>query len=321
MNKNIKIFIAGHNGLVGSSLKKCLIEKGYNNIIVRTHSELDLLRQDDVEKYFMKEEPEVVYLAAAKVGGIKANVTYPAQFIYNNLSIALNVIESAYKIGVKKLINFGSSCIYPKIAPQPIKEEYLLTGPLEQTNEAYAIAKIAAIKLCKYFNQEYGSNFISLMPSNLYGKNDNYDLNNSHVLPALIRKFHEAKNNGGPVVLWGDGSPLREFLHADDLANAAIFLMEKFDAKDVGEVINIGTGEEISINDLSMLVARIVGYSGKVIWDNTMPNGTPRKLLDVSRIQKIGWRHRINLEQGIIDTYKDFLLANKNNSTLSKNNY
>jgi len=311
MNKNSKIYITGHRGLVGSAIARRLESAGYTNFVVRTHVELDLTRQDDVERFFEEEKPEIVVLAAAKVGGISANSSYPAQFIYQNLSIALNVIEAARKVGIAKLLNLGSSCIYPKLAPQPLKEEYLLTGPLEPTNEAYAIAKIAAIKLCRYYNQEYGTNFISLMPTNLYGPGDNYDLSSSHVLPALIRKFHEAKVSGGPVVLWGDGSPLREFLHADDLADAAVFLMEHVDAANIGEIINVGTGEDLSIKDLASLVARIVGYSGDVVWDSSKPNGTPRKLLDVSRIHALGWNHRISLERGIIDTYQDFLVSER----------
>lgn len=300
--------MAGHRGLVGSAIVRRLEAAGYDQIVTRTHAELDLTRQEEVEAFFEAERPEYVYLAAAKVGGIGANSTYPAQFIYENLAIALNVIEAARKYGVKKLLNLGSSCIYPKFAPQPIKEEYLLTGPLEPTNEAYAIAKIAAIKLCRYYNQQYGTNFISLMPTNLYGPGDNYDLENSHVLPALIRKFHEAKKAGGPVVLWGDGSPMREFLHADDLADAAVFLMEHADAKDIGEFVNVGTGEDISIKNLAELVARIVGYSGEIVWDTSKPNGTPRKLLDVSRLAALGWKYKIGLEAGIASTYKDFLL-------------
>jgi len=306
MNKNSKIYIAGHRGLVGSAIARRFESAGYTNFVVRAHAELDLTRQDDVERFFEKEKPEIVVLAAAKVGGIGANSSYPAQFIYQNLSIALNIIEAARKAGVAKLLNLGSSCIYPKMAPQPLKEEYLLTGPLEPTNEAYAIAKIAAIKLCRYYNQEYGTNYISLMPTNLYGHGDNYDLANSHVLPALIRKFHEAKVAGGPVVLWGDGSPLREFLHADDLADAAVFLMEHVDAADSGEIINVGTGEDLSIKDLASLVARIVGYSGDVVWDSSKPNGTPRKLLDVSRLHALGWKHKIDLEQGITATYQSY---------------
>jgi len=305
---NEKIYVAGHRGLVGSAIVRKLTALGYKNIITRSHAELDLTRQEDVEAFFMKEKPAYVYLAAAKVGGIGANATYPAEFIYENLSIALNVIEASRRYGVKKLLNLGSSCIYPKYAPQPIKEEYLLTGPLEPTNEAYAIAKISAIKLCKFYNQQYGTNFISLMPTNLYGPGDSYDLENSHVLPALIRKFHEAKMKGGPVILWGDGSPLREFLHSDDLADAAIFLMENKDAEDIGEFVNVGTGEDLAIKDLAELVAKIVGYTGEIIWDTSKPNGTPRKLLDVSRLTALGWKNKIKLEEGIKSAYDDFVL-------------
>lgn len=308
---NAKVYVAGHRGLVGSAIVRRLKAAGYEQIVTKTHAELDLTRQEEVEAFFEAERPEFVYLAAAKVGGIGANSTYPAQFIYENLAIALNVIEAARKYGVKKLLNLGSSCIYPKFAPQPIKEEYLLTGSLEPTNEAYAIAKIAAIKLCRYYNQQYGTNFISLMPTNLYGPGDNYDLENSHVLAALIRKFHEAKNTGGPVVLWGDGSSMREFLHADDLADAAVFLMEHADAKDIGEFVNVGTGEDIPIKDLAALIARIVGYSGEIVWDTSKPNGTPRKLLDVSRLAALGWKYRISLEQGIRMTYEDFLKSRR----------
>jgi GDP-L-fucose synthase len=304
---NAKVYVAGHRGLVGSAIVRRLKAGGYGNIITRTHAELDLTRQEEVEAFFAREKPEYVYLAAAKVGGIGANSTYPAQFIYENLAIALNVIEASCKYGVKKLLNLGSSCIYPKYAPQPIKEEYLLTGPLEPTNEAYAIAKISAIKLCKFYNQQYGTNFISLMPTNLYGPGDNYDLENSHVLPALIRKFHEAKMKGGPVILWGDGSPMREFLHSDDLADAAVFLMENKDAEDIGEFVNVGTGEDLAIKDLAELVAKIVGYTGEIIWDTSKPNGTPRKLLDVSRLTALGWKYKIKLEEGIRSTYKDFI--------------
>ena len=303
---NAKVYVAGHRGLVGSAIVRRLKTGGYGNIITRTHAELDLTRQEAVKDFFAREKPEYVYLAAAKVGGIGANSTYPAEFIYENLAIALNVIEASRRYGVKKLLNLGSSCIYPKYAPQPIKEEYLLTGPLEPTNEAYAIAKISAIKLCKFYNQQYGTNFISLMPTNLYGPGDNYDLENSHVLPALIRKFHEAKMKGGPVILWGDGSPMREFLHSDDLADAAVFLMENKDAADIGEFVNVGTGEDLAIKDLAEFVAKIVGYTGEIIWDTSKPNGTPRKLLDVSRLTALGWKYKIKLEDGIKSAYDDF---------------
>lgn len=304
---NEKIYVAGHRGLVGSAIVRKLTALGYKNIITRSHAELDLTRQEDVEAFFMKEKPAYVYLAAAKVGGIGANATYPAEFIYQNLSIALHIIESARKYGVKKLLNLGSSCIYPKFAPQPLKEEYLLTGPLEPTNEAYAIAKISAIKLCSFYNKQYGTNYISLMPTNLYGPGDNYDLQNSHVLPALIRKFHEGKISGGPVTLWGDGSPMREFLHSDDLADAAVYLMELKDATDIGEFVNVGTGEDISIKELANLVANIVGYKGEIIWDTSKPNGTPRKLLDVTKLTSLGWKYKITLEDGIRASYQDFV--------------
>jgi len=309
MNKTSKIYVAGHRGLVGSAVLSKLKLAGYSNVVVRTHEELDLTCQKAVDDFFLHEKPEVVIFAAAKVGGIGANAAYPAEFIYQNLAIALNIIEASRKYSIEKLINLGSSCIYPKFAPQPLKEEYLLTGPLEPTNEAYAIAKIAAIKLCKFYNQEYGTNFVSLMPTNLYGPNDNYDLESSHVLPAMIRKFHEGKISGGPVVLWGDGSPLREFLYVDDLADAIIFVLEHLNAADTGELINVGTGKEITIKDLATLIARIVGYDGEVMWDTSKPNGTPRKLLDITRFHSLGWTHKIEFEEGIQMTYDDFIHA------------
>ncbi|HCO49617.1 MAG TPA: GDP-fucose synthetase [Spirochaetaceae bacterium] len=312
MNRDEKIYVAGHRGLVGSAIVRRLSAGGYANIVTRSHAELDLTRQSDVERFFENERPSIIFLAAAKVGGIGANSAYPAQFIYQNMSIALNVIEAARRIGVKKLLNLGSSCIYPKMAPQPLREEYLLTGLLEPTNEAYAVAKIAAIKLCRYYNEEYGTNFLSLMPTNLYGPGDNYDLSGSHVLPALIRKFHEAKTSGGPVRLWGDGSPLREFLHADDLADAAVFVFENIEAGEIGEILNVGTGEDLSIRDLAGLVARIVGYEGEVLWDSSKPNGTPRKLLDVSRLHALGWKHKIDLAQGIAATYQSYKMGYPN---------
>jgi GDP-L-fucose synthase len=307
MNKKIKIYVAGNRGLVGSAIFRNLLGKGYTNIVVRSHAELDLTRQAEVEHFFQDEKPEIVILAAAKVGGIGANSRHPAQFIYQNLAIALNVIDAARKYNVKKLINLGSSCIYPKFAQQPMKEEYLLTGALEPTNEAYAVAKIAAVKLCRYYNQEYGTNFLSLMPTNLYGPGDNYDLENSHVLAAFIRKFHEAKISGKNVVLWGDGTPRREFLYSHDLAEAVIFLLENKDSSVLGEIINVGTGIDITISDLAMLVAKIVGFEGSIEWDTTKPNGTPQKLLDVSRITNMGWEPKIALEKGIRETYQDFL--------------
>jgi GDP-L-fucose synthase len=275
--------------------------------VFRTHAELDLTRQADVEKFFETEKPEYVVLSAARVGGIGANSTYPADFIYENLAIAQNVIHAAYQTKVRKLVNLGSSCIYPKMAPQPMKEDSFLTGPLEITNEAYAIAKIAAIRLCKHFNNQYGTNFISGMPTNMYGPGDNYDLNNSHVLPAMIRKFHEAKVNGGPVVLWGDGSACREFLYSDDLADAVVYLMENKDFQDIGEFVNIGSGSEVTIKELSQTIAAIVGYAGEVTWDTTKPNGTPRKLMDSTRLFALGWKPKVDLETGIRKAYADFL--------------
>jgi GDP-L-fucose synthase len=307
LNKNSKIYVAGHRGLVGSAIVRRLQAGGYANLVFRTHSELDLTRQANVEAFFRDERPEYVILSAAKVGGIGANSTYPADFIYDNLAIAQNVIHAAYQSKVKKLLNLGSSCIYPKMAPQPMKEEYFMTGPLEVTNEAYAIAKIAAIRLCKHFNNQYGTNFISGMPTNMYGPGDNYDLNNSHVLPAMIRKFHDAKVNGGPVVLWGDGSVFREFLYSDDLADAVVYLLENKDFADIGEFVNIGSGSEVSIRQLSETIAQIVGYSGPVQWDTTKPNGTPRKLMDSGRLFSLGWKPKVGLEDGIRKAYADFL--------------
>jgi GDP-L-fucose synthase len=300
MNKDSRIYVAGHRGLVGSAVVRKLEASGYKQIIRRTSQELDLRRQEAVERFFREEQPEYVFLAAARVGGILANATYQAEFIYDNIMIAANVIKAAAESSVKKLINLGSSCIYPRLAPQPLKEEYLLTGPLEPTNEPYAVAKIAAIKLCRYFNAQHGTNFISVMPTNLYGPNDNFDLETSHVLPALIRRFHEAREQKLPAVtLWGDGSPEREFLYVDDLADALVFLMERYDAKVLGEFVNIGTGKDISIRDLAALICGIVGYEGEVHWDTSKPNGTPKKLLDVNRINNLGWTAAISLEEGI----------------------
>ena len=303
MEKNAKIYVAGHRGMVGSAIIRKLKEEGFENIIFRTSSELDLRNQQAVSDFFQKEKPDYVFLAAAKVGGILANNTYRAEFLYDNLMIQSNIIDSAHKAGVTKLMFLGSSCIYPKLAPQPLKEEYLLTGELEPTNEPYAIAKIAGIKMCDAYRAQYGSNFISVMPTNLYGPNDNYDLNNSHVLPALLRKFITAKNNGEAVVtIWGTGSPLREFLHADDLADACLFLMENHNE---AGLVNIGVGEDISILDLAKLVKKIVDFEGKIILDKSKPDGTPRKLMDVSKLRALGWEASIGLEEGIKSVYLD----------------
>lgn len=304
MNREAKIYVAGHRGLVGSAVVRRLKADQYSNIVCRTRSELDLTRQGDVEAFFSQQRPEYVFLCAAKVGGILANSTYPAEFIYENLMIAANVIHAGHRHGVKKLLNLGSSCIYPRLAPQPLKEEYLLAGPLEPTNEPYAIAKIAAIKLCHYFNRQYGTNFISVMPTNLYGPGDNFDLESSHVLPALIRRFHEAREKGSSeVVLWGTGSPRREFLHVDDLADACVYLMETYDAGQIGEFVNIGTGTDLTIRELARLIKEIVGYTGRIQWDSGKPDGTPQKLLDLKRIEGLGWKARIGLEEGIRLTY------------------
>ncbi|MCI7189017.1 MAG: GDP-L-fucose synthase [Fusobacterium mortiferum] len=305
MNKNSKIYVAGHRGLVGSAIVRNLEERGYTNIICRTHKELDLTRQADVEKFFAEEKLEYVFLAAAKVGGIQANNTRPAEFIYENLMIESNIIHSAYKYGVKKLLFLGSSCIYPKFANQPIKEEYLLTGELEPTNEAYAIAKITGIELCKFYRRQYGCDFISAMPTNLYGINDNFDLETSHVLPALIRKFHEAKiNNQEEVVMWGTGKPLREFMYVDDLADALVHLMVNYS----DEIhVNMGTGKDLSIGELAQIVKEVVGYEGKIVNDLSKPDGTPRKLLDVSRLEATGWKYKTELREGIEKVYKWYL--------------
>jgi len=307
MNKLDKIYVAGHRGLVGSAIVRRLKSAGYSNLIIRTSKELDLRNQQAVNDFFEREKPDYVFLAAARVGGILANSTYKADFIYDNIMIAANVIHASWRYGVKKLLNLGSSCIYPKFAHQPMREEYLLTGLLEPTNEPYAIAKISAIKMCRYFNEQYGTNFISVMPTNLYGPNDNFNLETSHVLPALIRKIHEAKIHGGPVTLWGDGSPKREFLYSDDLAEAVVFLMEKYSYKDIGEFVNIGTGKDLTIKELALLIARVVGYEGEFRWDTGKPNGTPQKLLDVSRINALGWKAKTSLEEGLKRTYKWFL--------------
>lgn len=305
MEKDSKIYIAGHRGMVGSAIMRKLEREGYTNIITRTSAELDLRSQQKVADFFDTEKPEYVFLAAAKVGGIVANNTYRADFLYENLQIQNNIIHSSYLNGVKKLMFLGSSCIYPKMAPQPLKEEYLLTGLLEPTNEPYAIAKIAGIKMCDAYRAQYGCNYISVMPTNLYGYNDNYHPQNSHVLPALIRRFHEAKEQQLPVVtIWGSGSPLREFLFADDLAEACYYLMQNYDEEGL---INIGTGEDISIKDLALLIKQIIGYTGNIDFDSTKPDGTPRKLMDVSKLHSKGWKHRIELEEGIKLAYQDFL--------------
>lgn len=304
MNKESKIFIAGHRGLVGSAIVRTLQSKGFSNLMLKTRAELDLADQHAVSDFFAKEKPEYVFFAAAKVGGIMANKTYPADFIYENLVIQNNIIHSSYQSGVKKLLFLGSSCIYPKLCPQPIKEEYFLTSELEPTNKAYAIAKIAGIVMCQSYDEQYGTNFISLMPTNLYGPHDNFDLENSHVLPAMIRKFHDAKVQGAPqVTLWGTGSAKREFLHVDDLARATLFLMENYHDS---AIINVGTGEDVSIKELAEKVRTIVGYQGEIIWDTTKPDGTPRKLLDVTKLHTLGWEHHIPLDEGITSTYAWF---------------
>jgi len=293
--------------MVGSAIKRNLESKGYTNFISRTHKELDLTNQQAVDDFFEIERPEYVFLAAAKVGGILANSTYPAEFIYDNLMIEANIIHAAYLYGVKKLLFLGSSCIYPKIAPQPLKEEYLLTGELEVTNEAYAIAKIAGIRLCKHYNQQYGTNFISVMPTNLYGPNDNFDLKTSHVMPALIRKFYEAKINKEPeVVVWGTGTPMREFMHVDDMADACVYLMENSNYDETREFINIGVGEDISIKELAELIKSITGYEGKIVYDTSKPDGTPRKLLDVTKLHSLGWKYKISLKDGIKRVFDEY---------------
>ncbi|GAB6392003.1 MAG: GDP-fucose synthetase [Treponematales bacterium] len=323
METTSKIYVAGHRGLVGSAIVRCLQAEGYRCVITKTHAELDLLDQAAVNAFFERERPDYVFLAAAKVGGIAANSTYPADFIYQNTMIGFNVIHGAYKNGVKKLMNLGSTCIYPKLAEQPIKEESLLTGPLEPTNDAYALAKISAIKLCADYNKQYGTNFLSVMPTNLYGPGDNYDLENSHVLPAMLRKFHDAKTAGrGTVTLWGDGSPLREFLFSGDLAGAVVYLMREKNAVDLrnaaGDFVNIGSGEELSIRQLAETVRETVydqelrqGISPeaacRIVWDTAMPNGTPRKLCDTSRVAALGWKAKTSLREGIRLAYEDFL--------------
>ena len=305
MEKNSKIYVAGHRGLVGYAIVRGLKAKGYTNVIGRTHKELDLMDNVAFEEFFKTEKPEYVFLAAAKVGGIYANSTYPADFIFQNLQIQQNVIGNAFKYNVKKLMFLGSSCIYPKMCPQPIKEEYLLSGYLEETNEGYALAKISGLKMCQFFNKQYGTNYISVMPTNLYGPYDNFSGINSHVMPALIRRFHEAKVNNAPeVVVWGSGTPLREFLYSEDMADACIYLMETYEGNDF---FNIGTGKEITIKGLAELIKEVVGYEGKIVWDSTKPDGTPRKLLDVSRLEKAGWKYKMELKDGVKEAYKWFL--------------
>ncbi|NQT22682.1 MAG: GDP-L-fucose synthase [Candidatus Omnitrophica bacterium] len=348
MKIDSKIYIAGHNGFVGSFLLKLLRRKGYKNLIFRTSGELDLRRQSQVEAFFEKEKPEYVFLLAGRVGGIMANNTYKAEFIYDNITIATNVVHASYKYGVKKLLNFGSSCIYPKFAPQPIKEEYLLTDTLEPTNEPYAVAKIAAIKLCRYYNEQYGTNFISVMPTNLYGPCDNFNLETSHVLPALIRKFRlaallsqkkyadiirdltlfgnkidsldisslinhlagfgikSAFRSKAVVELWGSGEPYRDFLYVDDFADACLFIMERYDYSDIGEFVNVGTGKDIKIRDLAEMIKDVVEFKGQIAWDSSKPDGTPRKVLDISKIKSFGWSPTVNVEEGIAITYKWF---------------
>jgi len=307
MEKSARIYIAGHRGMVGSALLRKLESEGFTNIILRTSKELDLRNQQDVINFFEVEKPEYVFLAAAKVGGIMANNVYRGEFLYDNLMIQSNIIHAAYKIGVKKLMFLGSSCIYPKMAPQPLKEEYLLTGPLEHTNEPYAIAKIAGIKMCDAYRAQYGCNFISVMPTNLYGPHDNYDLHSSHVLPALIRKFHEAKINGdASVTIWGTGKPRREFLHADDLADACLYLMLHYD--DEG-LVNVGTGEDLEIGELAIMIADVVGFTGTIQHDTSKPDGTPRKLMDVTKLHHLGWTHTINLRRGLEMVYAEYAAA------------
>ncbi len=304
MNKTDKIYVAGHRGLVGSAIVRNLKSKGYNNIVGRTHKELELTDQQAVRAFFEEERPDVVVLAAAKVGGINANNTTPAEFIYDNMQVQCNVIHCCHQYGVKKLLFLGSTCIYPKMAPQPIPEDALLTGPLETTNEAYAVAKIAGMEMCKFYKRQYGDDFISCMPTNLYGPHDNYDLNGSHVLPAMIRKFHEAKLNNAPSVeLWGTGTPLREFLYVDDMADACVFLLENYDGE---QHVNIGTGKEVTIKELAEMVKKTVGFEGEIIWNDGMPDGTPRKLTDVTKLHSLGWRHKVELEEGIRMAYDWF---------------
>ncbi len=305
MDKDSKIYVAGHRGMVGSAIIRELRQEGYENLLVRTHEELDLCRQEAVEKFFHTERPEYVFLAAAKVGGIEANQNSLADFMYENMVLEMNVIHSAWESGCKKLEFLGSSCIYPRMAPQPMKEDCLLTGELEKTNEAYALAKISGLKYCEFLNRQYGADYISVMPTNLYGPNDNYHPTNSHVMPALIRRFHEAKIAKAPyVTCWGDGSPLREFLYVDDLAKLCVYLMNHYSGN---ETVNAGTGKELTIRELTGLVAEVVGYSGEIRWDTSKPNGTPRKLLDVSKAERLGWTYETELKEGICLSYEDFL--------------
>lgn len=305
MEKEAKIYVAGHKGMVGSAIVRRLQQEGYCNILVRTHEELDLCRQEDVELFFKTEKPEYVFLAASKVGGIMANSLALADFMYENMILEMNVIHEAWKNGCRKLLFLGSSCIYPRMAPQPISERCLLTGELEKTNEAYALAKISGLKYCEYLNRQYGTHYISVMPTNLYGPNDNYHPTNSHVLPAFIRRFHEAKAAGvTEVTCWGSGTPLREFMYVDDLADACVYLMNTYSGN---ETVNLGTGKELSIRQLTELVAEIIGYKGKILWDTSKPDGTPRKLLDVSKLEKLGWKYKTELEDGIRLAYEDFL--------------
>lgn len=311
--KSDKIYVAGHRGLVGSAIVRNLQDKGYTNIVGRTHKELNLTKQEDVERFFSVERPDVVVLAAAKVGGINANNTTPADFAYENMQIQCNVIKCAHDFKVKKLLFLGSTCIYPKMAPQPIPEDALLTGPLEPTNEAYAIAKIAGLEMCKFFKRQYGDDFISCMPTNLYGPHDNYDLDNSHVMPAMIRKFHEAKMNCAPTVeLWGTGTPLREFLYVDDMADACVFLLENYSGE---QHVNIGTGKEVTIKQLAETVQKTVGFTGKIIWNAAMPDGTPRKLTNVDKLHGLGWNHKVDLEEGVKLAY-DWFQENVNNARM-----
>lgn len=313
MNKTDKIYVAGHRGLVGSAIVRNLQEKGYTNVIGKTHKELDLTNQAAVRNFFEEERPDVVVLAAAKVGGINANNTTPADFIYDNLQIQCNVIKCCHDYHVSKLLFLGSTCIYPKMAPQPIPEDALLTGVLESTNEAYAIAKIAGLEMCKFYKKQYGDDFISCMPTNLYGPYDNYDLNGSHVMPAMIRKFHEAKKNGAPAVeLWGTGTPLREFLYVDDMADACVYLLENYSGE---QHVNIGTGREVTIKRLAEIVQETVGYSGSITWNSAMPDGTPRKLTDVRKLHELGWRHRVELEEGVRLAY-DWFKKNADNARM-----